>query len=273
MKQPANIQKLLVCTASAALAITALTAYSGNKPSDKPDKGGKHGKDIFHLSIQARMVNQGVVANAGGDAGIDWHEQGKANHQNLQVKVRGLDADTSYELAAQVNDDTNLTDVVTFTTDHEGEASVKLEDKGDGHAHHGHGKGQLPAELEPVSQISELVVLDSGGTNVSLTADFTALHHFQLLVKRDISSDTVDAELEIKAEQKKADVRLSAAGLVAGSDYTLMLNDTAVQTGTADEHGRLNLHTKLASSVDILSVSSVSLIDTDTNVVVSTTLP
>src|ERR1051326_8379853 len=71
MKQPANIQKLLVCTASAALAITALTAYSGNKPSDKPDKGGKHGKDIFHLSIQARMVNQGVVANAGGDAGID----------------------------------------------------------------------------------------------------------------------------------------------------------------------------------------------------------
>ena len=36
----------------------------------------------------------------------------------------GLDADTSYDLQALVNDDTNLTSVVSFTTDGEGNASI-----------------------------------------------------------------------------------------------------------------------------------------------------
>src|SRR4051812_8044943 len=70
MKQPAQIQKLLVFTASTALAITALTAYS----HDKHDKGGSHGTDIIHLSIQTRMENEGIATNASGSARLDWHQ-------------------------------------------------------------------------------------------------------------------------------------------------------------------------------------------------------
>jgi hypothetical protein len=277
MKTPPRIQ--FVLTAGVALAITALTAYSG----DKPGKGGSHGTDIIHLSIQARMENDGIVTNASGKARIDWHQQGNANHQALQVSVKGLDADTDYQLAALLNDDTNLTSVLTFTTDADGKACINLEDKGhsnNGHGHghayghnkHGHGKAPLPAELEPVGKIHELEVLDSSGTNVVLTADFTTATCFQYLVKRNISSDTVNAELRIIANPGKAQVRLSASGL-AGGDYTLLLNDTAAQTQTADDHGRVNIRTELTNPADILSVNSVSLIDAGTNVVVSTTLP
>jgi len=281
MKTPLQVKKLLVLTAGAALAITALTAYSDNKP-DKPGKGGSHGTDIIHLSIQAQMENDGIVTNASGRACINWHQQGNANHQDLQVNVKGLDADTDYQLAASLDDDTNLTSVLTFTTDADGKASVNLEDngknKGNGHGHayglnkHGHAKAQLPAALEPVGQIHELDVLDNIGTNVLLTADFTTANSFQYLVKRNISSDTVNAELWIKADQHKAQIRLSASGLAAG-DYTLLLNDTAAQTQTADGQGGVNIRTGLTNPTDILSVSSVSLIDAGTNVVVSTTLP
>ena len=277
MKTPARIQ--FVLTAGAALAITALTAYSG----DKPGKGGNHGTDIIHISIQTQMENGGILTNASGQARINWHQQGNANHQSLQVNVRGLDADTSYELDALLNDDTNLTSGVSFTTDAAGNASINLEDKGHNNNGHGHGhayghnkpghmKDTLPAALEPVGHIHELVVLDNTGTNVILTADFTTAGSFQYLVKRNISSDTVNAELWIIANPGKAQIRLLASGLAAG-DYTLMLNDTATQTQTADAHGRVDFRTDLTNPADILSVSSVSLVDVGTNVVVSTTLP
>jgi hypothetical protein len=281
MKTAPRIQKLLVLTAGVALAITALTAYSGDKP--KGPKGGNHGTDIIHLSVRVQMDNGGIVTNASGSARIDWHQQGNANHQDLVVNVRGLDADTSYELNALLNDDTNLTSGVTFTTDSEGNASINLEDKGHNNNGHGHGhayghnkpghtKDTLPAALEPVGHIHELFVLDNTGTNVVLTADFTTASSFQYLVKRNISSDTVNAELWIKAKADKAQFRLLASGLAAG-DYTLFLNNTGVQTQTADDHGRVDIRTELANPADILSVSSVSLVDAGTNVVVSTTLP
>jgi hypothetical protein len=283
MKTAPQIQKLLVLTASAALAITALTAHSGDKP--KEPKGGNHGTDIIHLCVQVQMDNGGIVTNASGSARINWHQQGNANHQSLQVNVRGLDAATSYDLEALVNDDTNLTSVVSFTTDAEGNASINLEDKGHNNNEHGHGHGHayghnkpghtkdnLPAALEPVGDIHELFILDSTGTNVVLTADFTTASSFQYLVKRNISSDTVNAELRIIANPGKAQIRLSASGLAAG-DYTLLLNDTAAATQTADDHGRVDIRTELTNPADILSVSSVSLVDAGTNVVVNTTLP
>jgi hypothetical protein len=283
MKTAPQIQKLLVLTAGAALAITALTAYSGDKP--KGPKGGNHGTDIIHLCVQVQMDNGGIVTNASGAARINWQQQGNANHQALQVNVRGLDASTSYEVDALLNGDTNLTTGVTFTTDADGNASINLEDKGQNNNGHGHGHGHayghnkpghtkdtLPVALEPVGHINELFVLDSTGTNVVLTADFTSASSFQYLVKRNISSDTVNAELRIIANPGKAQLRLSASGLTAG-DYTLLLNDTAAATQTADDHGRVDIRTELANPADILSVSSVSLIDAGTNVVVSTTLP
>jgi hypothetical protein len=286
MKTAPQIQKLLVLTAGAALAFTAFTAYSGPKP-EKGGQGGNHGTDIIHLSVQVQMDNGGIITNASGSARINWNQQGNANHQALQVNVRGLDANTSYELDALLNGDTNLTSGVSFTTDAEGNASIDLENKGQNNNGHGHGHGHghayghfkpghttdtLPAALEPVGHINELLVLDSTGTNVVLTADFTSASSFQYLVKRNISSDTVNAELRIIANPGKAQVRLSASGLAAG-DYTLMLNDTAAATQTADDHGRVDIRAELANPADILLVSSVSLVDAGTNVVVSTTLP
>jgi hypothetical protein len=275
MKTAPQIQKLLVLTAGAALAITTLTASSAPGPN--------HGTDIIHFSIQTTMTNEGIVTNASGKAAINWNKQGNANHQALRVNVNGLDADTSYQLEALLDDATNLTSAITFTTDADGKAAINLEDKGHNNNGHGHGhayghnkhgnlKDTLPAELEPVGQIQQLFVVDNTGTNVILTADFTTASSFQYLVKRNISSDTVNAELWIKAKADKAQIRLLASGVAAG-DYTLLLNDTAAQTQTADDHGRVDIRAELANPADILSVSSVSLIDAGTNVVVSTTLP
>src|SRR5205823_4158575 len=95
-------------------------------------------------------------------------------------------------------------------------------------------KMQLPAELEPVTEIHELVVLDSTGATL-LSADLTAPDKFEYLVKRDLSTDTVGASLEIKANGHKAQVKLSASGLEAGAQYSLAINASVAGTETAQE--------------------------------------
>jgi hypothetical protein len=164
--------------------------------------------------------------------------------------------------------------VVQFNTDKEGKADIQLRDKGPKHDESKNGKVkiQLPAALRPVSGINELVVLDANGATV-LTADLTAPDKFEYLVKRDLSTDTVDALLQIKANGHKAQVRLSASGLDAGAEYSLALNGTVAGSASADTKGKLKIGAELDSPGDILALSSVALLDAGTNTVVSTTLP
>src|SRR5258707_475188 len=81
-----------------------------------------HGTDILHFSTLTAMTAQGGVSNATGSVDIRQNEQGNANHQDLVIKIKGLETNTTYQLLALVNEDTNLTQVTGFTTDVKGRA-------------------------------------------------------------------------------------------------------------------------------------------------------
>src|SRR5438128_1373877 len=96
MKRITKIQTYLLIAGAVALGLTVLAEESAREPK-------KHGTDILHLSIQKRMANTGVIANAGGQVKLQWHEQGKANHQGLNVKLTGLEPGAAYSLALNGN--------------------------------------------------------------------------------------------------------------------------------------------------------------------------
>src|SRR4051812_42757412 len=96
----------------AALAITSVTLLA--KPGIHPHK---HGTDILHLSIRKAMSNEGVLADAAGKVRLAQNVQGNANHHELDIIVTGLETNVTYQLLAQINDDTNLTEVASFDTD------------------------------------------------------------------------------------------------------------------------------------------------------------
>src|SRR5882762_7451466 len=102
MKRLTHMHRYILTASAIALGLTALAGTSG-------EKSKKHGTDILHLSIQKRMANSGVLADASGRVEIHWNEQGKANHQEINLKLKGLEAGAAYQLAALLNDDTNLT--------------------------------------------------------------------------------------------------------------------------------------------------------------------
>jgi len=256
-------------TVVAGLAIAACAMVTAAEPK-------KHGTDILHLSIRERMVNGGVTADASGQAELKWDKQGHANHQEVHLHLKGLDSDTDYQLAASTNDGSNATPVLTFTTDDEGRADIDLRDKGPKPQHaeskNGKVKAQLPPELEPVTQINQVLVLDTNGATV-LTGSFDAPDKFELLVKRDLSTADIRAKLEIHANQHKGKLRLEAKGLQPGIQYSLALNGTVADSEMADNEGKVHLRAELDNPADILTLMTVDLLDADSNVVVSATLP
>ena len=221
--------------------------------------------------VRKDMSNPGVETNASGIIRARQNEQGKANNQTLEILAKGLDTNTSYQLMALVGDETNLTLVTNFNTDVRGRLAVEYRDLGNGQGI-GHGRLPLPAVLDPVSQVRELSIFN-GATQAVLTADLTVPDRLEYLVKRDLSSNSVDASLRIQANTHVTQFRLTASGLNPTNDYLLVLNGGVVQTNSTDKKGRLVIKSLLENPTDILQVRSLALWDSASNVVLSTSLP
>jgi hypothetical protein len=230
-----------------------------------------HGTDILHFFVRKGMSNPGVETNASGVVRARQNEQGNADNQALEVLAKGLDTNTSYQLMALVGDETNLTLVTNFNSDSRGRLSVEYRDLGNGHGI-GHGRLALPSVLDPVSQVREVSLFNSA-TQAVLTADLTVPDRLEYLVKRDLSTNSIDALLRLHANTHATQFRLTASGLNPTNDYLLVLNGGVVQTNSSDSKGRLVIKALLEVPTDILQVRSLALWDSASNVVTSTALP
>jgi hypothetical protein len=260
------ISSTILAGAVAACGFSALIA----KPSAASHAGGT---DILHLFVHKTMTNEGIESGAAGVVDVKQTRQGNANNQRLDVSVTGLTTNTTYQLLALLDDDTNATFVVDLTTDSHGAGALHFTQANNGKSGGlGKGKSPLPDLLDPVSNIRELTVVD-GATQAVLTADLTAPDKLQYLIKRNLSTNGVSAQLRIKATTTQTQFRLTASGLNPTNDYFLVLNDGIVQTNSTDASGKLSVSSLLQNPVDILDLHTVALWDSVSNVVLSTELP
>ena len=221
-----------------------------------------HGTDILHFFVRKTMTNQGIESGATGSVNAKQNKQGHANNQQLDILVKGLTTNTTYQLLALIDDDTNQTQVAEFTTDDNGNAALRYRKMGNGNGNGhgnggglGHGKSPLPGALDPLSSIRELTI-QNGSTQAVLTADLTSPDKLQYLVKRDLSTSTVDAALRIKATTSETQFRLIASGLNPTNDYLLVLNGGIAETDTTDENGKLVISSLLQNPGDILDCTA-----------------
>jgi hypothetical protein len=260
------MKKLLLYCSFATALVSAATLIA------KPGKGPhKHGTDILHLSLQATFANEGVESNATGRVSLMHNEQGNANHQELDITLKGLEADSTYDLLGLLNDDTNLTEIASFDTDANGAAALRYRDFGNGKGM-GHGRTALPAVINPL-EILRGVAVFNWSTQAVLSVDLTSPAKLQYLIKRDLSTDSIDALLRIKATTSTTQFRLDAKGLAASTDYLLVVNGDIAQTNSTDANGNLQIKSLDNPPANILDVQSLALWDTSSNVVLNTTLP
>jgi hypothetical protein len=255
-----------------ALAVVGGVAVSTLVAAPKP--GHHWGTDILHFFDRTAMVSDGVISNATGQVQANQNTQGHADNQRLDISVKNLGTNTTFQLLALVNDDTNYTAVAEFTTDAKGRANISYRKVGssNGHANLGHGRAALPALLDPLSNVRELAVAQYTTQRV-MVADLTTPDKLEYLIKRDLSTNDVSALLRIHSNLKQAQFQLQALGLSPTNDYWLVVNGAVVQTNTTDAKGRLNIKTVAETPEQILDLRTLGVWDTSSNVVLCTTLP
>ncbi len=225
-------------------------------------------KEILHLFSQTQMTNAGILPDATGSVFIHVNAQSKGKPQDIRLQVRNLEANATYELSAFLANDTNFTPVVSFTSDDHGNAKLEFRDKLAGPP----GKHPVPAPLSPISNVRELAILDA--TNqIILDVDLSHPNKFEYLLKRDFSTNSVDALLQINGNTHGARLRVTASGLDANSQYSLGLNGGIVASENTDAHGRLHIAFQLDQPTDLFTLQTIDLLDASTNVVDSTSLP
>jgi hypothetical protein len=124
---------------------------------------GGNGTNILHLSLRADFAPE-ADADAAGSLSAKLRQQGNADVQKLRLEVSGLVPDTTHHLFLWLRGVVDPVDVMSFDTDENGEASLKL-------MHLGHkdvpGK-KFPLDLDPLSDVLEMDVRSGADLNVVL---------------------------------------------------------------------------------------------------------
>lgn len=225
----------------------------------------RNGSAVMHY--QTRNSLTGVS----GSLRLQQNEQGNSSKQTFDLRVDGLNANTTYTLAAVVGDDTNSIAVADFTTDSNGDARVVYSAKGQGK---GKGNGStLPAVLNPLVDVRAVSVVDAATQTVAYAWINTSTQ-FNYLVKRNLTpASSAVASISLIANNSTVNFRLNAAGLTASSEYSLALNSNVLATATSDASGALQITEWPAGAPAVLDLRLLQLLDSNTNAVLSTVLP
>jgi hypothetical protein len=222
------------------------------------------GTDILHISFKTAMSRTDVDNDARGSVHGSLKRQGNAFNQSLKIAVTDLDPDTSYSLTAIVGDDPNAAPVFIedFTTDRKGKFQIRYTKRGQGN---GGGRDPLPEELDPLTVIRELFVVDAGML-VVLQADLDDADKWQHLEKRAMDETDVipgaSGWLRIKGHPNTSQFRLHAKDLLPGAEYRLAINEEILATiFTADSRGKLKIKNFPAGSPDLREIRTVELLD------------
>jgi hypothetical protein len=225
----------------------------------------KGGKDSLHFAIRESMTDAGVEPGSAGTASATGTIQGNANNQRLDVTASGLTPDTDYDVVVNINGAGN-TDLGTFTTDKRGRLAAHLSNRARGKT------VQLPDEFD-ISQILELDVVNVGLSQTVLSVDTVAPGSLKYLARRNLNNGgTANGTLQVSSTKGRTKFLLSATGLDAGTDYTVVFNGAVVDTVTTDSHGRLKL-TDEALPENILDLQTVEIRDGSDTAVLATATP
>src|SRR5438093_744113 len=171
-----NLKWLLIVGIASSCALTAVAEDSGPVT--------RRGTSVLHYMTRNDLVATDVGSNAVGSLRLQFKEQGHSLKQSVQLRMSGLETNSSYALTAVVGDDTNAAPVSTLTTDGKGRARVSYLSRGEG----GDGKNPLPKALAPLTDVRAIGV-EKGSTQTVAYAWIADASQFHYLVKRNLTPE------------------------------------------------------------------------------------
>lgn len=265
-------------------AVTSLLAVSAYAEQPVTRKGSA----VLHFKTTSDLVATEAVPEADGSLRLQSNAQGNSQKQSLDLTVAGLTPSTTYLVGALVGNATNSAVVPlytndgshvvagTFTTDARGKARISYTGKAAKGNGKGNGsKGQLPEDLNPLSDLRAVTVYDAATQTVAY-AWINQASTYQVLVKRNLTpteGSTAAGSISLTATHSKTSFRLLADGLTPGAEYKLALDLAVVATALADENGRLELNGWPESAPAVLDVRLLEVVDSLGATVLAAPLP
>lgn len=235
------------------------------------------GTDILHLDLRKRFAGEGGSSNVVGEAITKYHQQGGAEQQRLELKLSGLETNSTLHLFAWLRNETNATFITSLVADDDGKLRADYSSNNSGRSP-GRGRGHhaLPEGLSPLHQIVALTITDTSTQTVA-SVDFSLPDKMQFLVKRELTNveleNTATGTLRLHATTRGNRLQASTRSLTPGESYSLVLGDFVAGSEVADSKGRTDFRTSFEAPLDALGLGSVRIWNATSNVVLSTTLP
>lgn len=234
----------------------------------------RRGTSVLHYMTRTPFATTELGTNASASLRLQHNEQGRSALQKFNLKSAGLAPNTEYFLSAVLGEEPTAIQIGTATTDGQGRLRVSFMKKGQGN---GNPSKALPEELDPVSSIREISLQETVTTQTVAVATINTSPSYQYLVKRNLTQQDTNAtpagSVSLKANASTVNFRLLADGLAAGGTYHLAINESIVESVTADESGAAQIVSWPATAPALLDLRSVSFLDGSSNVVLSATLP
>lgn len=258
--------KLSIIVAIVSVSAGAFISLAVNPPRQR-------GADILHYTVRSSMTNESALTNATGLVIASQNQQGQANNQRLDIVVKQLETNATYQLHALLGDDVSFTFLTDFTTDSKGRATLRYKKVGSSNGQsQGKGKLPLPDTLDPISGINELAITDVSAQPI-LTADLTAPDKLMYLKKCFLSQGGVTAALRIHATTNVLQFRLRTWGLAPGATYFLAADGSVVDSGSSDTTGFLQFTNLPVVPASVINLHAVSVQDSASTTVISAPLP
>ncbi len=228
--------------------------------------------NVLHFNFKTTMTSVdsafgGVDARGKVDGVLT--RRGTTSNQKLVVALTKLNPNTGYKLVAFLGDETNATSIGNFTTDHKGAFQVVYVKNGDKPTPR--GRQALPAVLDPLCNIRELVVVNESAEPV-MRAALNNPDRGPYMVSGPLKNSgflsAAAGNFRIAANTRSTRFRLIASGLVPNVNYLLAINGNVIQTNTSNGKGKLTLTTLPDGSPNVLDIHTLALTDnTSTNIV------
>jgi Ice-binding-like len=222
----------------------------------------------FSYNFRTAMTNNGVDPDARGTVSGSLSRRGATDSQRLAITASKLETDTTYHLAAFLDDSVTATAVADFITDRRGGSSITYVKS----THP--GRHPLLAAVDPISNLRELDVINNGDT--VLQANLIPPDSFSYSVKREMENSGFMAGaggvLQLRGSPRVTRVSVAATGLTPLTSYQLLVNGDSVTTKTSDRRGKLTVAGPKTGLPLVLDISTVALADgTGANVILTTT--
>ncbi len=231
----------------------------------------RRGTMVSHYQTRNDLTPTVIAPAAVGTLRLQSNMQGNSSKETFRLKVSGLSAETGYQLVAIAGEDTNSVPIGEFTTDSRGTATVL-------YSKNGNGKNKsLPAAIDPLFNVRAIGVTDTNSQTV-LVAWINTSTSYQYLVKKNLANsgtnNTAAGSISLKSNSTNTKFKLLAGGLSATNQYHLALNSSNIfEAVSSDANGQLVIDTWPALAPSVLDLRSLSLLDSGSNVVLSTSLP